>query len=161
MSMCCGVFSISPDELERLDGEPEFVEDLTGTGSKAPSVWLEKAWHGLHYLLTGDAWESESPLGFITGGGNPIEGSDMGYGEARTFTPADVQEIDAALTAVSGDQLWSRFDAPAMTEAGIYPLIWDEGESELREEYLGYFEELKKFVHKAATGGQGLLVSIA
>jgi hypothetical protein len=161
MSMCCGVFCISPDELKRLADEPEFIEDLTGTGSKAPSVWLEKAWHGLHYLLTGDAWESESPLGFIAGGGTPVEGSDLGYGEARAFTPAEVQKIDGQLSQVSGDALWSRFDAPAMTEAGIYPLIWDEGEEQLREEYLGYFDDLKGFIRKTAADGQCLLVSIA
>jgi len=42
----------------------------------------------------------------------------------------------------------------------IYPGIWDEPESDLKEEYLEYFHQLKQVVASAVKSGQGLLVTI-
>src|SRR5688500_6275073 len=33
---------------------------------------LDKAWHGIHYLLTGTAWEGAEPLNFLVAGGRPV-----------------------------------------------------------------------------------------
>lgn len=34
------------------------------------STDLDKAWHGIHYLLTETAWEGNEPLNFLVQGGN-------------------------------------------------------------------------------------------
>jgi hypothetical protein len=127
---------------------------------KAVSVSVEKAWHGLHYLLTGSADESGSPLGFLVEGGQEIEDADGGYGPPRLFTPEETRAIQTALAALTDDDLWSRFVPAEMNELGIYPQIWDEPESDLRDEYLMYFRELKSFLDKAVAAKNGIMVTI-
>ena len=56
----------------------------------ANELWLDKAWHGIHFLLTGSAWEGDEPLNFLVTAGEPIEGTDSGYGEDRLFTSEQV-----------------------------------------------------------------------
>lgn len=124
------------------------------------SVSLEKAWHGLHFLLTGSAWEGSGPLAFIGSGGEEIAGSDHGYGPARLFSAEETAEINSALSKIDNDELWSRFNPEEMNEQEIYPNIWDEPEEDLKEEYLMYFNELKILIAAAATRGDSLRVSI-
>jgi len=128
--------------------------------NQVPSAHLEKAWHGLHYLLTGSSGESGVPLGFLLEGGREV-GEDLGYGSPRLFEPGEVQSLNSVLAPITDDELWSRFDADAMEAEGVYPGIWDEDEEELREEYVTYFQELKKVVAQASSGGMGMLVSLS
>jgi Domain of unknown function (DUF1877) len=125
-----------------------------------PSVHLEKAWHGLHYLLTGSAGEGGLPLGFLLEGGREV-GEDLGYGSPRLFEPDEVQHLNAVLAPITDDELWSRFDPDAMEAEGVYPGIWDEEEADLREEYVTYFLELKQVVAQASIGGMGLVVILS
>jgi hypothetical protein len=161
MSMICDLLAVSPPELERLHSDPDSFDELADYNNRdAPSCSLEKAWHGLHYLLTGEAWESDGPLAFIAAGGTTIDGSDCGYGDARSFTPDEARGIAKALSTISDEQLWSRFDRAAMTAAGIYPMIWDESEADLKQEYTDYLREVKKFIEGVASQGQGLVVML-
>lgn len=155
MGMYCEVTTASRDVFENLSSTDTNFGGGTATAS---SVSLEKSWHGLHYLLTGEVWEGTGPLGFLLSGGEVL-GDDEESG-VRWFTPDETAKINAALANVTDDELWSRFDADAMESQEIYPGIWDEDESDLKEEYLSYFNELKKVVQSAASAGQGLMVSI-
>ena len=93
-------------------------------GTPSQSVSIDKAWHGLHYLLCGAPEPAPRPLGQAVFGG--IEnGEDQGYGPARYFTVAQVAEIAGALQSPSLEQeLRARFDAEAMTQMGLYPGVW-------------------------------------
>jgi hypothetical protein len=94
-------------------------------GTAGQSVSIDKAWHGLHYLLCGAPEPAPGPLGQAVFGGTEI-GEDQGYGPARYFTPAQVAEIAAALQSPSLEpELQARFDAAAMTQLGIYPGVWE------------------------------------
>jgi hypothetical protein len=157
MGMYCEVSAASRDVFENLSGSDTNFAGSGGTAT-ASSVSLEKSWHGLHYLLTGEVWEGTGPLGFLLGGGELL-GDDEESG-VRWFTPDETAKINAALKNITDDVLWSRFDAEVMESQEIYPGIWDEDESDLKEEYLSYFNELKKVVQSAASAGQGLMVSI-
>jgi hypothetical protein len=157
MGMYLEIHAVTPGgiaEALALENAPSLK--LPGEGT-ASSLSLEKSWHGLHYLLTGSAWEGEPPLGFLLRGGERV-GEDQGYGPARLFQPAEVQQIDSALSRISNDQLWSRFNPTQMEQLQIYPGIWDKPEADLQEEYLGYFEQLKQLVRRARDGGLALLV---
>jgi hypothetical protein len=121
------------------------------------TVQLEKSWHGLHYLLTGSPDPGEGPLAFLLSGGEAIGDDESGL---RLFTPEQVRDLDTALSAVSAEQLWQRFDPDRMTDEGVYPVIWDEPEEELREEYLEYFHAMKDLIHRANRAGNALLLSI-
>jgi Domain of unknown function (DUF1877) len=89
------------------------------------SVSIDKAWHGLHYLLCGVPEPAPGPLGQAVFGGTEI-GEDRGYGPARYFAVSQVAEIASALHSSSLEQeLRARFDAAAMTQLGIYPGVWE------------------------------------
>jgi hypothetical protein len=94
-------------------------------GNPGHSVSLDKAWHGLHYLLCGALEPVPGPLGQAVFGGSEIA-EDRGYGPARYFAPAQVSEIAAALRSPGLErELHARFDAAAMTQLGIYPGRWE------------------------------------
>jgi hypothetical protein len=157
MGMYCGVYAAGPAEVKRIQSDPKALGQMLAA---APSMSLEKAWHGLHYLLTGSAWEGEEPLNFLLAGGETLGDADEEDGPPRLLKPDEVRQLDDALQRISDDDLWSRFDAEQMEADEIYPGIWDEDEADLREEYLMYFGQLKSLVHQARDKGQGLVVSI-
>ena len=149
------------DEFEDSDFDPnDDFEEGFGTGSLSEnSISLEKTWHGIHYLLTGEAWSGEGWRAFLVSGGQE-QGEDEGYGPARVFTATEVAEIAQGLEVISGDDLWTKFNADEMTGEEIYPDIWDEDEEDLREEYLEYFEQLKSFVSRLAENGEAMRIAL-
>ncbi len=150
-------FLASPDAFE----EALFPEDEDGAEIDAPvqvQLDVDKAWHAIHFLLCGDPWEGEPPLGFIVSGGIPV-GEDLGYGPARAFSSSELAEITAALEPISSEELKSRFSAAAFKEQQIYPDIWDEPESECLDDYvLEHFDRLKRYLQKASAEGKALIV---
>jgi hypothetical protein len=138
-----------------LFGEPETYEDRS-------DLDLEKAWHGLHFLLTGAAYEERPPLDFLATGGEEIGDEDIGYGPARAYRSPEVREIAAALTLLSPDALIERFDPGSMAAQGIYPHIWDrEDEHQEQREWLrASYVALRDLVLGAARDGLGLIVYI-
>jgi len=123
---------------------------------------LEKAWHGIHFLLTGTAWEGDPPLSFLLSGGREIEGIEVGYGPARVLTASEPRSIASALAAVSDQQLRRRFDPAEMMRLEIYPEIWDRDPEE--DDTLGYLMEsvslLRQALDDVVARGYGLLVTI-
>jgi len=71
------------------------------------SISLEKAWHGLHFLLTGDPWGGSGYRAFLLCGGIE-QGEDMGYGPARLF---DAEEVGEIAETLSGFEMLKEFVA--------------------------------------------------
>jgi hypothetical protein len=161
MSMICEVSAI-PDTvaLEVLSQPRRIRELLESLDHAGKALSLEKSWHGLHFTLTGTAWEGNPPLDFIAAGGETVGNEDVGYGPARVLRADKVHKLDAALSAISPDVFDRKFDVSALNEAEIYPQIWDEPREDLLEEYGGYFDELRKLVQKAAQNDQALIITI-
>jgi hypothetical protein len=107
--------------------------------------------------LTGSSASGSGPEAFLLLGGEPV-GRNRGYGPARLLRPDSVHALYANLSSLSDDQLWSRFDAERMTEEGVYPVIWDEPEDELRLEYLGYFHAMKALVSRTSVSKNGVVI---
>jgi hypothetical protein len=128
-------------------------------GATPESISLEKAWHGLHYLLCGDAEPVPGPLGQAVMGGNEF-GEDLGYGPARCFSAAETAEIATALQAPGLEAtLRERFDPAAMESLGIYPGGWSEDED--AEEWLfEAFHELRDFYAAASAAGRAVVAVI-
>ena len=121
------------------------------------SVSIDKAWHGLHYLLCGAPEPTPGPLGQAVFGGIEI-GEDQGYGPARYFTPAQVVEIASALQLPSLEhELNGRFDAMAMTQMGIYPGVW---ESDDRDWLIAAFHTVHDFYAAASQAEQAVVTVI-
>jgi hypothetical protein len=152
-----GVFSLfrrgAPHEPDTWEPSDE-SDDLS----------IDKAWHGIHYLLTGTDWKGDPPLDFIVQGGREIGNIDVGYGPARALAGSDVQSLSAALDALPSEVLAKRFDSAEMTRLQIYPdEIWARAEdAEDDDDPLGYlianYTELRDFVRQAADRGHGLIV---
>ena len=123
---------------------------------------LDKAWHGLHYLLTKSEDEGDPPLNFLVAGGTLVGEIDVGYGPARVLTSSEVAELNAALNLTTREYLASRFDPEDMMERDIYPSIWDSdtAEDDALEYCLENFDGLKKFVADAAAHRLGLVIWI-
>ncbi len=124
---------------------------------------IDKAWHGIHFLLTGSAWEGEEPLNFIVAGGEVIEESDTGYGPNRVFTSQQVKQIDNALQVISKEEIESRFDQKKMMDEDIYQNIWDRSKEE--DDTLGYISEcfvaMKQCIHSFASKNMGIVVGLS
>jgi len=146
--------SIPQQTFEQLLGDPDKVEALLypDDDSEPPnSMDLDKAWHGLHYLLTGDAEGGEPPLSLAILDGTEI-GPELDYGPARYLTADEVRAVAQALAAFTPETLAQRFDPQDMQEKDIYPAIWDRGDEEL--EYLQmFFPTLQQFYADAAARG--------
>ncbi|MBA4147556.1 MAG: YfbM family protein [Verrucomicrobia bacterium] len=153
--------------------EPSFLGRLFGAQKQSPAdqdQWepsdkptafdVDKAWQGIHFLLTGSDWEGDGPLAFILHGGREIP-EDLGYGSPHGFTSSEVRVIDAALRDVEASALYERADLSKFTEQEIYPQIWA---TEPKEQCIGYvteyFKELKKFVAESAQSGRALIAYI-
>ena len=123
----------------------------TGAGDE---LELDKAWHGLHYILSGTVEPGESLLSQAVLGGTEIGDDFSGYGPPRCFTAAQVGELAAALgdPAVATEAA-ARYDTERMTELQIYPFGWDEDD---REWLLTALRDLRSFYADAA--GKGLAV---
>src|SRR5262249_14637966 len=125
-------------------------------------VDLDKAWHGIHYLLTGTAWEGDPPLNFLVKGGREIGDDEIGLGPPRSLTSRETREIASALAALRDDELRARFAPGEMMQLEIYPEIWDRDPAE--EDTLGYLMEylgqLRSGLQGVVARGHGLLVTI-
>ena len=160
---------ISEADFAGPDGGQLLVQRMTERAAKVlgetpqadktegKTISLEKAWHGLHYLLCGAAEPVPGPLGQSVLGGTEI-GGDMGYGPARCFTAADTVKIAQALQEPGLESiLRGRFDAAQMEQIGIYPGgIWDEGPDWL----IAAFRELRDFYAAASAAGQAVVTVI-
>lgn len=124
---------------------------------------LDKAWHGLHYLLTQTSWEGEAPLNALLAGGVPVGDEDAELGDARLLLPHEVARLHAALAPLDHAALRARFDPARMMELDIYPPIWTRDPAE--DDSFGYcalhFDVLKRFVAEAAGQGMGVLIHVA
>ena len=126
-------------------------------GTPGHSISLDKAWHGLHYLLCGALEPAPGPLGQAVFGGTEI-GEDQGYGPARYFSPAQVAEIAAALQSPGLErELHGRFDAAAMTQMGIYPGVWEADDYDW---LIDAFRTLRDFYAAASKAGQSVVTAI-
>lgn len=165
MSMYAMLTRVTEDDIDRIGAlRPDEVEGFLGTIRKTnPAMFhdLDKAWHGLHYLLTHSAWESDLPSGFIMSG-EPIEGHDAGYGPGRILTPDEVEAVSLHLWKLDDGDLAASYDPPDMMALSIYPTVWDE---DLEEgDNLGWliaaFHPMRRWIESASLSKCGIVVSI-
>jgi len=167
MSMIGNFVGASDEQIDALHRDPQTITGFLygdaaaglATHDEGRHLDIDKAWHAIHFLLAGKPWSGELPLGFIVSGGQPIGDVDVGYGPARSFTSAQVQEISAALSTISRADLMARWDADAFDEADIYGVDPDEAERE--DAYVGEnYESLVAFIRQLADDGLGMIVYV-
>jgi hypothetical protein len=163
MSITAGLTAISPAELQRLQEAPDEVGPFLypDNDDEPPNtIDLDKAWHGLHYLLTGEAEEAPPPFGDAILGGIEI-GQELVYGPARFLTPEQVAAVHAALTGLTPEALAQRFDPQNMEIQDIYPDIWMRDGDEALDYVLAFLPTLQTFYRDATARGDAALLWMA
>lgn len=152
--------------FQRLFGRPARAKAPAVNFPLAPgeveATDLDKAWHGIHFMLTGTAWEGVPPLNFLMHGGAVIGDVEVGYVPARGMTAAEVKAVAGALAGIDEAFMRARFDPAQMTQLDIYPGIWDRdpAEDDSFDYCMEYFGEIRTFVTRAAERGAGLIISL-
>jgi hypothetical protein len=143
---------IAGEAAQRRGDEPSAD---TGGAADHRELSLDKAWHGLHYLLTGSAEPVEGAPGSAVLGGSEVGDDDLGYGAARVFAAGEVSEIAAALGRDGLErELLSRYDPDRMSAAGIYPGGWDRPDQ--CDWLLAAFRDLLEFFADTAAQGRAV-----
>jgi len=145
--------------LSNPNSVTDFLYPEDGNFNSEIEMDVDKAWHGIHYLLCGKQWDGDPPLSFIVCGGTSVGDVDVGYGPARVYFSNEVTEIANALEPINTDQLREKYNSEEFIENNIYPEKWEEPISECLDNYvLHYFNELKEFILKAKNSNQGIIV---
>ena len=162
MGMRAAYTLIDEGTLDRLVSlSPEVLlstlEELEEAG--APTVYVDKMWDGLHFLLTGapaSAPRADDPLSEAVVGVHAFGGEDfVGCTENDELDP-----IIEALDAVDLDETLARIDFAAFAAARVYPNIWTDDPAQLRAELTDAFAELRRAHQQAADAEHHLVISI-
>lgn len=162
MGMRAAYTLIDEGTLDRLVSlSPEVLlstlEELEGAG--APTVYVDKMWDGLHFLLTGvsaSAPREDDPLSEAVVGVHAFGGDDfVGCTENDELEP-----IIDALDAVDLDEALAKVDFAAFALARVYPNIWTDDPTQLRAELTDAFAELRRVHQQAADAERHLVISI-
>ncbi|MEO7246952.1 MAG: YfbM family protein [Novosphingobium sp.] len=143
----------SDEQVRKILAKPDDAYDfITSEGAeKDGSVLdLDKQWHAVHFLLTGSAGPTSSPLSLILGNFQSV-GTDCGYGPAWLAPKLFIKAFDHALSALSGADLKARYDAAAMAREQVYlaDTLLQEGEA-ARDFILHDIDRMRKFFAEAA-----------
>jgi hypothetical protein len=165
MGMVACFTSLSPADLQRLRDDPgeidEFLYPDDGDSEPPNYIDLDKAWHGLHYLLTGEPEGGPEPLSLAIFGGVEF-GPEVGYGPARFLTADKVACVAGALSKVTIEELSSKFNPKDMEAKQIYPeVIWVRDGSEALDYVLESFPQLQIFFRDAASRGEAVIQWLA
>lgn len=135
---------------------PNALEGAGFTSDALPEpLEIEKAWHGLHFLLCRDVGVTSDPLSQVVMGGEEL-GEDLGYGPARVLEPAQVASLATALEGLSQAELEKNFAPEAMDE--IYPSGWSSSGPEELEWLLDAFRDVRDYYVEARERGFGMLL---
>lgn len=159
MGMVAYYYPIGEDERVSLVEGGTDVEGFVDRRSldQEEAFDLDKAWHGIHYLLNRDAWEGSGPLFDLILGGAEIGKADYGCGPARALSREQVRSCALAAAAVDFESFRPGYDWKALADAGIYP-GFDHDEFD----YLSYyFSLLSEFFARTAESGRALLLFIS
>ena len=156
---------LSAEQLAVVRADPTAVDallygDLDDDDAEMPEpeLDLDKSWHGIHYLLTGTAWQIGEGAGAAILGGVEV-GQNGGYGGPRLLDRDAVRTVATALDALDAKVLRVRYDTDAMTAAEIYPDIWTNS-TEALDYLMSHYTELRRFYRGAAAEGQAVLLAI-
>ena len=151
----------SDAEIERLLASPqEITRFLYGSEAvQQERVDLERAWHAIHFVLTGSRLGGEAPLNFLVDEGTPVGDVDVGFGPARVLRSEQVRQLAAALAPVDPDDVRRRVNVAQLDEMAIYPGGWQR--NGLDAAYVaGKYRVMHDLVTRLARDGLGLVLYI-
>lgn len=156
MGMIGAYMRLSAEELTELLQEPDRFEELLEDVERQTDI--DKAWHGLYFLLTGatdlDEIDRHS-LGKAVFGGDVI-GKETGI---AYLTPVEVEDLSTRLQYIELNALEARYDVMTMNEQELYPFEREWGLEE-KQYLLDQFDELKRVFTQASRQREALVTWI-
>ena len=141
----------------RLPGQPPASTPGARSSGKGASISLDKAWHGVHYLLCGQIDAGSDLASQAIMGGKEL-GDDLGYGPARYFDAAQVAAIARELSRPNLEaEMTARFDPAQMTKLGIYPNGFEASDQKW---LMDAFRELRQFYVDASAASLAVVTCI-
>ena len=161
MGMVACFTSLPSGALQDLKEHPDRIEEYLypddGESEPPNYIDLDKAWHGIHYLLTGVADGGAQPQSLAVFGGEEF-GPEVGYGPARFLTPEQVRNVAESLARQSREELAQRFDPKDMEAKQVYPaVIWVRDRQDALNYALDNYEQLQAFYRDAAARGDAVI----
>jgi len=154
--------SLTGDDLVKLMEErrARFSAGREVARTARPTLSLDKAWHGVHHVLCGEAEPGASLLSQAVLGGTALGDDDegfSGYGPARYFSTSQVAQLADALQRPNLEsESAARFDPERMSQLGIYP-GWRASDA---ESVLDALRRLRDFYSKAAAEAHAIVTCI-
>jgi len=151
----------SDAEIDRLLANPaEITRFLYGAGADGGErVVLNKAWHAIHFVLTGSRLGGEAPLNFLVDEGTPVGEVDVGYGPARVLKSDQVRHIAAALARIDPDEVARRVDLKQLDQEVIYPGDWQRNGFGV-DYVVASYRAMRDLIVRVADKGNGLVLYI-
>jgi hypothetical protein len=174
MGVCLSLRRIGASELaERIAADERHAKRWLGLGrfmvptktlywaAESATSDIDKAWQGIHFLLTGTADGGNEPECLLLIGGHRLRSVDLGYGDEipRGLVPDQVMRFAACLAPLTREMLKERYDTKRMIALGVYLATTFDRDGEMGFEYLfENFTALRRFVTEASTAGDGLVI---
>ncbi len=148
------VASLASDEqLASIRQNPESAYEFANSYDAEESgrtLYLDKQWHGIHFMLTRSTGPTDSPLSIILGKYEEI-GPDNGYGPAWIIPASAWKACHVKLSSLPDSQIRDGFDTAAMEREQVYlaDLFVEEGDEALHF-LMQDIGKLRKFAANAA-----------
>jgi len=161
MPMIGNLLPASDAEIERLlANPPDITRFLYGADAEqGERVVLDKAWHAIHFVLTGSRLGGDEPLNFLVSEGTPIGEVDVGYGPARVLGSEQVRQLAAALAPIEPDHVAQRVDLRTLDEHSIYPGNWRRNGYSV-DYVVSNYRDMRELIVRTANEGRGLILYI-
>jgi hypothetical protein len=119
---------------------------------------LDKAWHIVHFMLTGASNQSSAALGILLDRGPQMEAVSE---TCQAISPAEMQAFQAALAYENPVTLWARFDFERMVADEVYRVHPDDDPEGSFAYALHFIPLLRRFAAKCAEHRCGAILMIA
>jgi len=130
----------------------------SASSGRGASLSIDKAWHGIHYLLCGAAEPTSALISTVVMGGTELGDDFSGYGAARYFTIAETAAIASQLNRNTLEaEMTRRYDPAQMTKLGIYPNGWAGPDLQW---LMGEFRNLRGFYADASAKGCAMVTCL-
>ena len=161
MGMICYYFLADDIMVHKLK-KGESAGYLFEPENKDNQCCIDKAWHAIHYTLTGEVWEvsQDDILSQLVLGGVPVNDEDMGYGPMRLLDKDVVSQIAGALGEWDEVTFRGKFNLKDMAENEIYPIMDKDNEEQFFQYVWASMDALRAFFKDAARKNQNILTLI-
>jgi hypothetical protein len=150
--------AIDSSAVAAMEADRRKMEAFLLKTSGPSHLYLDKAWDGLHWVLTGKSKKNDDPLSHLILAGRSLA-VQLPYGKPRLHTPQEVRIYRQLLDAETEATLRSRFDPEAMDKHEVHPEGWADDPDDGFAYIMAAFRELRTFIARAADAGQAVICS--